>query len=306
MNYKNEIRFVITNKCNYNCIFCHNEGVPKTCAFSKQITPEDYGYITDVASRCFDIEKFVLTGGEPLLKSDIIDIAKSIKRNGAKHITLVSNGSLLNKKRKVLNHIDELHVSLGTINKEAYQYRTNSKIDPSIIEKELREISKDFHNIKLNVVMLDFENKDCGNLLELITFAKELNLELYLIEYFPETEKHYLSFRNIEKLVSSLGYKRSREEENKVLFLKPNNPNIKIVFIPCAFAESPLVSNPEQYCKENQSIYILPDFSTQPCFMQEDNKIDLYNAVKDRDEGELIRLIKITRAQIGCNCPLTF
>lgn len=70
MNYKNEIRFIITNKCNYDCIFCHNEGVSKACAFSKQVTSEDYCYITDVTSRCFGIEKFVLTGGEPLLRKE--------------------------------------------------------------------------------------------------------------------------------------------------------------------------------------------------------------------------------------------
>lgn len=304
--FKKEIRFSLTNKCNYNCIFCHNEGVCKEKVFKTQPTPEDYGFITDVASRCFDINKFVITGGEPLLVDNVIDIAKSIKHSGAEHITVVSNGSLLSKRKNIVKYIDELHVSLGTLDEEMHQYRTGSTVKPKAIEKELRKIAKKFKNIKLNVVMLDFENGDCGNLLELIDFTKELDLELYLIEYFPETEKNYFSFRNIEKLISSLGYKRSREEENKVLFLKNGYPIIKIVFVPCAFVESPLVSNPEAYCKKNQAIYVLPDLAIQPCFIKGDNKVDLYDSVKKRDEGELIRLIKISRAQIGCNCPLTF
>jgi GTP 3',8-cyclase len=304
--YKKEIRFTITNQCNYNCIFCHNEGMCKKDVFSNQPDINDYGFITDIATRCFGINKFVITGGEPLLVNNVVNIAKSIKSNGAKHITLVSNGSLLSRKKSILKYIDELHISFGTMNRQIYQFRTNSNVNPKQIEKELRKIVKVFQNVKLNVVMLDFENTDCGNILELIELAKELEIELYLIEYFPESEKYYFSFRNIEKLISSLGYKRSREEENKVLFLKKDSPVIKIVFVPCAFVESPLVSNPEAYCKKNQAMYILPDLSIQTCFINKEVKINLYETVKQRDEGGLIRLLKIARAQIGCNCPLTF
>ncbi len=306
LEHKKEIRFALTNRCNFDCVFCHNEGMCKKETYPQNPTPKDYGFITDVASRCFDIKKFVLTGGEPLILKDIIDIAKEIKKNGGEHITLITNGSLLSKKKNILKEIDEIHISLGTLDKEKYQNRTNSGIDPKQVKKTIEEISKDFKNIKLNVIMLDSENKDCGNILELIDFAKKLNIELYLIEYFPEDNTFYFSFRKIEKLISSLGYIRSREEENKVLFVKKKSPNIKIVFVPCAFVDSPLVSDPENYCKANQSIYILPNFSIQPCFLNQNSKISIYDSIKEKDEGEFIRLIKIARAQTGCNCPLTF
>lgn len=78
MNYKREIRFVLTNKCNFNCIFCHNEGVGKKIKINNVIKPSDYEFIAKVSEECLDIKKFVLTGGEPLLVPNVIDIAKAM------------------------------------------------------------------------------------------------------------------------------------------------------------------------------------------------------------------------------------
>ena len=125
-----------------------------------------------------------------------------------------------------------------------------------------------------------------------------------MIEIFPDTSLYYLSFSRIEALIKEIGYQRGQERGVKVLFQKKGYPNIWVAFVPCSFVASPLVDDPVRYCKGHQAIYIGPDLTSQPCFQKPNQKVSIKNEVKSRNEGGLIRKIKLIRANIGQNCPL--
>jgi molybdenum cofactor biosynthesis enzyme MoaA len=152
--------------------------------------------------------------------------------------------------------------------------------------------------------MVRSENYNLDNLVSIIDYAKKIDKEVYLIEIYPRSSVHHTSFDYIEKMVYSLGYKRGLEKGLKVSFNKIGYPNLYITFIPCAFVNSPLIDNASIFCKQNQSIYIMPDFSIQTCFEKNEERISIMKDVKARDEGGLIKKIKLARAQIGKNCPL--
>ena len=69
------LRIVITSKCNYQCFFCHNEGIRES--INDMLNVDDISFIIKVC-RYLGINRFKITGGEPLIRNDIIDIVKTI------------------------------------------------------------------------------------------------------------------------------------------------------------------------------------------------------------------------------------
>jgi len=171
IDYKNEIRFGLTNKCNFNCIFCHNEGMCKEESIHITILPEDYKFISKVSQEDFGINKFILSGGEPLLCNNIIDIAKSIK-NLENKVVLITNGFLLENYLELGDIVDEIHVSLGTLNADIHNDRTRTKETLKKVVNSIKEISKRKCKLKINLVMLKSENRKLDNLWKCYCFQK--------------------------------------------------------------------------------------------------------------------------------------
>jgi MoaA/NifB/PqqE/SkfB family radical SAM enzyme len=87
------VSFEVTSSCNADCHHCDKGGV---LADEKPLTPEQIGdhyrELRPVAVQ--------LSGGEPLLREDILEIAREIKEpNGTPYLILVTNGNLLDKAR---------------------------------------------------------------------------------------------------------------------------------------------------------------------------------------------------------------
>jgi MoaA/NifB/PqqE/SkfB family radical SAM enzyme len=84
------VSYEVTLSCNCNCHHCDLGGVIRD---EKQITPEEYG---DLTQRLKPLAAQI-SGGEPLLRKDIAAIVKAIKKAGVRYAILVTNGVLLNE-----------------------------------------------------------------------------------------------------------------------------------------------------------------------------------------------------------------
>jgi len=74
------LRISITQKCNLKCPYCHKEGQLDS---EKELSLEEIKRIAKVANE-IGIRKIKITGGEPFLRNDIVDIVKIIKNNDFK------------------------------------------------------------------------------------------------------------------------------------------------------------------------------------------------------------------------------
>lgn len=101
----------ITRKCNLNCLHCGSD-----CRSESQgveLTTESWLKIIDYMSTHFSPTlTYIITGGEPLLHPDLLQIAKHIKQSGRRW-GIVSNGLLLNPKR--MNDLEEAGLSSLTL-----------------------------------------------------------------------------------------------------------------------------------------------------------------------------------------------
>jgi MoaA/NifB/PqqE/SkfB family radical SAM enzyme len=85
------VAFEVTLSCNCNCCHCDLGGLIKD---ERQIKPEEYGDLT----RRLSPVVVIFSGGEPLLRKDIVAIVQAVKQaDGTPYLVLVSNGVLLNE-----------------------------------------------------------------------------------------------------------------------------------------------------------------------------------------------------------------
>ncbi|MFC1910726.1 radical SAM protein [Chloroflexota bacterium] len=87
------ISFEITNSCNANCQHCDRGGIIRE---SHNLQPKQYG---DIARQLNPVA-VQISGGEPLLRKDVFEIVREIRKNGPLPlIILVTNGALLNREK---------------------------------------------------------------------------------------------------------------------------------------------------------------------------------------------------------------
>jgi len=115
------ISFEVTHSCTCNCLHCDRGGITKE---KELLKPADYAAL--VSSLRPSVVQ--VSGGEPLLRTDVVDIVKAIKKrpNALPHVVLVTNGSLLNKENYAeLKEagVDRFSVSLDFPNEKHDEFR---------------------------------------------------------------------------------------------------------------------------------------------------------------------------------------
>ena len=120
------LRISVTDKCNLRCRYCMpEEGVCKK-SHSEMLTEDEI--ITAVeAAASLGITKLRFTGGEPLVKKNIVSICRRAAAvNGIREICLTTNGIRLPELAGPLKEagVKRLNLSLDTLNEEKYAYIT--------------------------------------------------------------------------------------------------------------------------------------------------------------------------------------
>ena len=102
--------------CNLNCVYCDYAQNGHTRKFDGQLDTEYmFKLLKIIRKSCSNI---YFTGGEPLLRKDIIEILKKSKELKFKSIVINTNMSLIHKKLEVLDYITDLVASFDIVDEE--------------------------------------------------------------------------------------------------------------------------------------------------------------------------------------------
>jgi len=207
----NYLRVSVTDRCDLRCVYCMKEKMtflPK----NEILTLEEIERLCDNFIE-IGVNKIRLTGGEPLVRKDVLKLIKKLNlkksKTNLKEITLTTNGTLLEKYAKELkeNGIDRINVSLDTINQKKYKEITRFGNLEKVI-KGIEEAKKNSIDIKINTVVIKNFNED--ELEKLIIWANQLKIGITFIEVMPmeETEtSRYLQFTPLDKIYKYLDKK---------------------------------------------------------------------------------------------------
>ncbi|MFW9866915.1 MAG: GTP 3',8-cyclase MoaA [Candidatus Thorarchaeota archaeon] len=233
------IRFSITSKCNYNCIYCDQEGfIPKT----SELTVDEITKLCKILAEILNVTRIKFTGGEPLCREEIVEIIKNISRlNLYKDISMTTNGFLLYEKAEELYKagLNRVNLSLGTLKPDIYKeiYGSNS------LERVLKGLQKakevGFNPIKLNFVLMKGINDD--ELDAMIEFCGKNGFILQLIELHEASEavggngdfykKYHLDLKPIIKDLETKAIKKivRGSMQNRSVFVLPNGATIETI-----------------------------------------------------------------------------
>ena len=172
------LRITITNRCNENCIYCHHDGMVSS---KDEMTPDEIYKICKIAKR-LGVKKIRLSGGDPLVRKDIVEIVEKIASLDFKDISLTTNGVLLGKYAESLKDagLDRVNVSLDTLNRDTYKFVTNMDYLNDAKEGILKAVEVGLYPVKINMVVMKDINQN--EIKDMFYFCKEHNIVLQLIE----------------------------------------------------------------------------------------------------------------------------
>ena len=207
----NYLRFSVTDRCDLRCVYCMKEKMtflPK----NEILTLEEIERLCDNFIE-MGIVKIRLTGGEPLVRKDIITLIRNLnlkkKNTNLNEITLTTNGTLLEKYAKdlKLNGIDRINVSLDTIDPKKYNEITRFGNLEKVISG-IKEAIKNDIKIKINTVAI--KNFNENELEHLILWADKNKIDITFIEVMPMEEtdtSRYMQFSPLDKIFQELNKK---------------------------------------------------------------------------------------------------
>ncbi len=183
------LRLSLTERCTLRCAYCRaGEGV---CPKKSELKREDFLRIVR-AFAALGVNKVRLTGGEPMLRRDLLDIIRDVRAvEGIEEIVMTTNGQHLPGMSHALKEagLDRLNISLDSLKAERYTEITGGGSLERVLTGIEEAFAEGFSPVKLNVVLLRGQNDDeVGDFIEL---TKHRPLYVRFIEYMPlgETDR---------------------------------------------------------------------------------------------------------------------
>ena len=186
-----DIRISVTKRCNFGCIYCHDEGLGPVARprspHSDEMTPDEIDRIVRVA-RELGIRSVKFTGGEPLVRTDLEEIVDRTVRQ-IPDVSLTTNGSMLEARAEGLRDagLKRVNVSIDTTDPEEFRSIRQGALAPVLrgIREALRVGLKP---VKLNTVVF---RRTLDNIPKMIDFVGSTDgLKLQLIQFMPELVDH--------------------------------------------------------------------------------------------------------------------
>ena len=197
------LRLSVIDRCDLRCAYC----MPERMVFlpkSEVLTLEE---LHDLALGFIarGVTKLRLTGGEPLVRRDMIELVQALGRQlgkGLEELTLTTNGTRLAEFAEPLAQagVRRINVSLDTRDREAFARLTRRDMLPQVLEGIAAAKAAGL-KVKLNTVALKDVNQ--AEIPDLIAWAHSQGHELTLIEVMPlgevETDRfdHYLPLSTV-------------------------------------------------------------------------------------------------------------
>ena len=180
----NYVRLSVTQRCNLSCVYCRPDKCPEN-SDSRLLSVDQIGRISAVLAE-LGISKIRLTGGEPLLRSDLEAIVKTVSQTpGILDLSLSTNGQGLAARAEGLKAagLMRANISLDTLQSQKYQAITGGGSLQEVLEGIDACLKFGLHPVKLNTVLVRGMNDD--EIDSLIELTHHRPLAVRFIELMP-------------------------------------------------------------------------------------------------------------------------
>lgn len=278
------LRISITNRCNVNCFYCHHDGILPQ---KYEMTPDEIHRIAQVA-RNIGVQKIRLSGGEPLIRDDIVEIVSKISSIGFKDVSITTNGTFLDKYADSLVEagLNRVNVSLDTLNPETYRFITKKDYLQRAKQGIISAAESGLYPVKVNMVVMKGLNHE--EIWDMFNFCQENGAVLQLIELLktdncPDNgfiDDYHYKMDDLEEQLANMADKvktRRFMQDRKKYFVKGGE--IEVV--------KPMDNT--QFCKNCTRIRITPEGKLKPCLLRNDNLVDFIEPMRQGKSNEELK-----------------
>ena len=278
------LRISVTQKCDKHCPYCHREGEDNPLT---QMTVKEIIRIIKIGIS-LGISRVKLTGGEPLLRKEIVEIVRGITGlEDLADLSMTTNGTHLKGLAKDLKKagLNRINVSLPTLDPNVYRNVMGGKLQDAI-DGVKTAVKVGMQPVKLNMLVL--KNVNYNEIEKMIQFAGQTGTILQLIELEPINlskkyyDHHHVSLDSIAQTLEKLASEtrvRKYMQKRRVYVL----PTVKVELI------RPIENT--EFCGNCTRIRITSDGKVKPCLMRTDNLVDLLTPMRNgADDAKLTEL----------------
>jgi len=189
------LRISVTDRCNERCLYCMPEGYKGWAQKADHLTADEIIRVAEAACR-LGFRKFRLTGGEPCIRKDLVEIAAGVARQpGVQSLGVSTNGTRLATLALPLRDagVSSINISLDTLDPALYRRITGGDI-VAVHSGIDAAVGTGIPRIKLNCVLMRGVNEN--EIWPLIRFAAERDLPIRFIELMPVSNTDVLTEEN--------------------------------------------------------------------------------------------------------------
>jgi len=202
-NQSLSLRISIIDKCEFRCLYCMpSEGV-RRLRHEDILSFEQIVDFVSLAKSEFDLRKVHLTGGEPLVRKNVVELVRMLAEIGVEDLTLTTNACKLASLAGELKNagLNRVNVSLDSLDPETFSYLTRGGELAEVIDGIDAALAEGLGPIKFNTVVLKGHNDT--QLVDMARWALDREcvirfLELMPIGYIkPDFEQLYVPYDEI-------------------------------------------------------------------------------------------------------------
>jgi cyclic pyranopterin phosphate synthase len=276
----NNLRVSVTQRCDLNCFFCHREGED---AAGKEMTPTEIAAIVQMACR-LGMTKVKITGGEPLLREDIVDIVARIAQH-AEEVSLTTNGFLLEEKAGALRDagLHRVNVSLHALTPAAFKKITGRSGLHRVQRGIVAALTHHLDPVKVNMVVLQGLNDH--EIQPMIDFTAHGGAILQLIEFQPVHHENWTPWARyhsdlsaVEGWLAERAFKIQKRpmHHRKQYYLQRDSG------VACVEIVKPMHNS--EFCRNCTRLRVTSDGKLKPCLLRNDNLVDAVTYVRGRQD----------------------
>ncbi len=186
-----DLRVSLTDRCNLRCSYCMPPEGLDWLPSADVLTGAEVSRLIKIGVTRLGIREVRFTGGEPLLRRDLVDIvAAAAALEPRPEISLTTNGLGLGRRAVALRDagLDRINVSLDTLRPEVFRKLAYRDRLPDVLDGLAAAAASGLTPVKVNAVLMRGINTDEAG--DLLAYCLERGYELRFIEQMPLDAQH--------------------------------------------------------------------------------------------------------------------
>ena len=290
------LRISVTDRCNLRCIYCNPLGDCGCIEPGEILRFGEIERITRLFAEC-GINKFRITGGEPLVRKDIVRLVDKLSRiPKIDDLALTTNGVLLAPLAAQLKAagLQRINISVDSAERESYKQITGFDLLPKVTKGIHKAIEAGLEPVKINSVIIKGLNDSEEQILALAAMSVDLPVTVRFIEYCP-TGKYtnpasdYLPNRDVRFIIE-----RKYGPLSSVVMERSPGPALNFKFRDSAGAVGFISGRSSMFCRSCNRLRLTSDGKIKPCLYSAhtyDLKRLIRGQASDRQMRDLLKRI---------------